>query len=323
MSVHPSLAKLYSPQDIMHGPYPARTASFTQAGYEASRHGMTPAAEDDGKNKKRIAVILVDYQHDFVDPTGTLAVDGAREDVQRFLQWFYTNAAKITTIYASLDTHLPQHIFFSNWWRHGKTGLPPKPFTEITVEQVEQGEWIPQRDPQWSRQYVQTLRESNKRVLMIWPYHTMEGTLGHMLVSPISEAIAWHSAARETQPTFVPKGRTMRTEYYGLFGAEVIDPEDEQSELNVTLLDAVMRHDEIYIAGEAKSHCVLESEKQIINRFAGQPRLMKRLNFLIDCTKSITDPTGARDFDKEANAWLKKFKEENGIQLVNSTDALK
>ena len=80
---------------------------------------------------------------------------------------------------------------------------------------------------------------------MVWPYHTMEGTLGHMLVAPISEAISWHSAARNTQPTYVVKGRTIRTEFYGIFGAEIPDPEDLESGLNVTLLSAVMKHDRV------------------------------------------------------------------------------
>ena len=63
-------------------------------------------------------MILVDYQHDFVDPTGTLYVPGSQHDVARFLTWFYANAHKITSVYASLDTHLPFQIFYSSWWKN-------------------------------------------------------------------------------------------------------------------------------------------------------------------------------------------------------------
>ena len=38
-----------------------------------------------------------------VDLTGTLYVPGSQHDVARFLTWFYTNAHKITSVYASLD----------------------------------------------------------------------------------------------------------------------------------------------------------------------------------------------------------------------------
>src|SRR5207245_11537434 len=101
--------------------------------------------------------------------------------------------------------------------------------------------WVPVLKPARPMRYVHELQEQDKKELMIWPYHTMEGTLGHMLMAPISEAIAWHSAARHSQPTYIVKGRTARTEYYGIFGAEVPDPDDPESSLNVTLLDAVMK----------------------------------------------------------------------------------
>ncbi len=153
---------------------------------------------------------------------------------------------------------------------------------------------------------------------MIWPYHTMQGTLGHMLVAPISEAIAWHSAARQTQPVYIEKGLTMRTEFYGIFGAEVPDPQSPESSLNVSLLDAVMRHDRVYIAGEAKSHCVLETERQIVEHYANRPDMLRKLYFLKDCTSSVQHP--AIDFDALAEVELARMKE-RGVNVVVSTDA--
>lgn len=327
MQTHGTFGKYFQPSDIQRGPYPARMEEFYQAGlHDRAAHRIKPASED----AVRIAVILVDYQYDFVYPkggqfpAGSLAVDGAQADVNRFLQWFYAHADRITSIYASLDTHLPHHIFFSDWWVNG-AGKHPDSYTVITAQDVADGKWKPTREPEWSERYVRLLEETHhraliegqKRELIIWPYHTLEGTLGHMLVPPISEAIAWHSAARDAQPTFVAKGRTMRTEYYGLFGAEIPDPEDPQSDMNVTLLDAVMQHDLVYIAGEAASHCVMESEKQIIVRFGSQKKLMQRLNFLTDCTSPINRGTFPQDVIK----WEARAKE-GGVQLVKSTDPL-
>src|SRR6266699_6091064 len=305
-----SAPPLFDVQDTMRGPNAPRIADFTEAGQKA---GLTPAHTD----TEKIAVILVDYQHDFVDPTGTLYVPGSQQDVARFLTWFYANAHRITSLYASLDTHLPFQIFFSSWWKNPQTGEHPQPFTPITVDDVTNMRWVPIIQPSWSIRYVHQLQQQARKDLMIWPYHTMEGTLGHMLVSPISEAIAWHSAARNTQPTYVVKGRTTRTEYYGIFGAEVPDPDDPESSLNVTLLDAVMKHDKVYIAGEAKSHCVLETERQVVGRFGHQPDLMRRLHFLRDCTSSVKHPT--IDFDALAEAELADM-ERQGIQMVMSTD---
>ncbi len=311
--VNPSTAPaLFNVKDAFRGPYPARIQEFTEAGQKA---GLTAAHED----REKIAVVLVDYQHDFVDPTGTLYVPGSQDDVARFLTWFYANAHKISSVYASLDTHLPFQIFFSSWWKDPKTGEHPQPFTPITVEDVTSMKWVPLIQPNWSIKYVHLLQQQAKKDLMIWPYHTMEGTLGHMLVSPISEAIAWHSAARNTQPTYVVKGRTIRTEYYGIFGAEVPDPDDPDSSLNVTLLDAVMKHDKVYVAGEAKSHCVLETERQLLSRFGNQPDLIKKLHFLRDCTSSVSHPV--IDFDAMAEAELAAM-ERQGVQMVLSTDPI-
>src|SRR5579872_175510 len=120
--------------EIAH--YTARIAEFTGAGRRA---GLTPASKDD----KKIAVVLVDYQHDFVDPLGTLYVPGSEADIARFLAWFYANAPRITTIYASLDTHIPFQIFYSSWWINSQTHEPPQPFTVITAQDVENGTWVP------------------------------------------------------------------------------------------------------------------------------------------------------------------------------------
>jgi len=312
MANRSSAPALFDAQDAFKGPYAPRIQAFTEAGQQA---GFTAAHGD----AEKVAVILVDYQHDFVDPTGTLHVPGSQQDVARFLAWFYANAHKISSIYASLDTHLPFQIFFSSWWKDPQTGEHPQPYTTITVDDVTNIKWLPIIEPDWSTSYVHQLQQKARKDLMIWPYHTMEGTLGHMLAAPLCEAIAWHSAARNTQPTYIEKGRTMRTEYYGIFGAEIPDPEDPDSSLNVTLLDAVMKHDRVYVAGEAKSHCVLETERQLVGRFGEQPELLKRLYFLIDCTSSVQHTV--IDLDALAEAELAEMARQ-GVQKALSTDSI-
>src|SRR6266700_2770094 len=302
----------FNPQDVFRGAYAARLETFADTG----RQAQLSAADQDSE---KIALILVDYQHDFVDPAGTLYVPGSQQDISRLLTWFYHNANKISSIYASLDTHIPYQIFFSSWWQNPRTGSHPQPYTPISAEDVNNMKWAPILQTDWSLQYIHQLQRQARKDLMIWPFHTMEGTLGHMLAAPISEAIAWHSAARTTQPTYIVKGRTIRTEYYGIFGAEIPDPEDPTSTLNTTLLDAVMKHDRVYIAGEAKSHCVLETERQLVGRFGNQPELLKRLHFLRDCTSSVQHPV--IDFDALAEAELAAMARQ-GVQMALSMDSI-
>jgi nicotinamidase/pyrazinamidase len=311
MSSFDGAPALVDEHDAWKEAYPARFQACVQAGRQA---GLSPAGHD----TERVALVLVDYQHDFTAPTGTLSVPGAQEDVARLLRWFYANAAQITTIYASLDTHLPAHIFFSAWWHDPRTGAPPPPFTPITVADVEAGRWEPVRDASWSRQYVHILAEQARKDLMIWPHHTMQGTLGQMLMAPISEAIAWHSAARSSQPVYITKGLTPRTEFYGIFGAEVPDPADARSQLNIPLLREVMLHDRVYIAGEASSHCVLATIQQLAGYCQGQPSLLKRLYVLTDCSSPVLHPT--IDFAALVTHDLALLQEQ-GVHLVKSTDA--
>jgi nicotinamidase-related amidase len=299
-------------QDAFREAYMARVPEFVEAG----RRAGLPSA---GRDEERIALVLVDYQHDFTAPTGTLSVPGAQEDVARLLRWFYASAPRITTIYASLDTHLPSQIFFGAWWNDPRNGTPPPPFTPITVADIEAGRWEPVREAPWSQHYVQVLAHQARKDLMIWPYHTMQGTLGHMLVAPISEAIAWHSAARGARPTYITKGLTPRTEFYGSFGAEVPDPGDASSDLNIPLLKQVMQHDRVYIAGEARSHCVLETIRQLAGYLREQPELLKRLHVLTDCTSSVQHPI--IDFDVLAGQELALLQGQ-GVHLVKSTDTV-
>lgn len=154
---------------------------------------------------------------------------------------------------------------------------------------------------------------------MIWPHHTMQGTLGHMLAAPLSEAIAWHSAARTTRPVYITKGLTPRTEFYGIFGAEVHDPLDPASGPNLALLDAVTRHNRVYIAGEARSHCVLETTRQLVAHLSQQPELIARLHLLNDCTSSVQHPE--IDFDALAAQELTRLQEQ-GLRIVTSETAV-
>lgn len=310
MSTQGNAPALYAAGDAYRAPYPARMADFMAAGLTA---GLAPARDDN----TTIALVLVDMQHDFVAPDGALAVPGAQDDLARLLAWLYRNAGRVTRIYLSLDTHLPSHIFYGGWWIDPRTGQHPAPFTAITVEQVERGEWAPLVEAEWSLDYVRALRQQARKDLMIWPPHTMEGTLGHMLAAPLSEAVAWHSVARDVAPVYISKGRTPRTEFYGVFGTEVPDPRDPPSALNTALLDAVMRHDRVYLAGEAKSHCVLETTRQIVARYADRPDILDRLHILTDCMSAVAHPT--IDFDALANAELAAMGE-RGVRLVASAD---
>lgn len=310
---------LFNPQDAYAGMYATRTSEFAEAGRLAR---LRPASRD----SRKVALVIVDKQWDFVHPTGNLSVPGSQDDLARLLAFIYRNVEEITSIFASLDTHREFQIFYQTWWKYMDADERPAPFTIISVNS--QGEAVdmngrrvlPVIDPRWSLgTYLPQLKTNANKDLMIWPYHCLLGSMGHNLMPALREALTFYSAARLSQINFLEKGTVPQVEHYGIFAPEVLYPKDPNGGINTAVLDAIAQNDLIYVAGEAKSHCVLETMKQLVGYFRNQPEVIRKLRFLVDCTSSVVHP--AVDFEAIAMAELKKM-EKLGVQLVLSTDQI-
>jgi nicotinamidase-related amidase len=247
--------------------------------------GLPPAAED----RARVLLLLVDCQVDFIHPQGTLSVPGAVEDTRRTIEWLYRQLDRVTTVAASLDSHIPLQIFYPTWWL-GADGAQPAPYTVITADDAAAGRWRPVYQPQWSLEYLTRLEQQAKKSLMIWPYHTMIGSVGHNLMPALYEAIMLHSAARQAQPRFFIKGMIPQTEHYSIIEPEVKPPDEPRAQPNGELLDLIPAHDRVYIAGQAKSHCVLETIASLVRHFGAGSDVVRRFHVLTDCMSSVAHP---------------------------------
>ncbi|HML20492.1 MAG TPA: cysteine hydrolase family protein, partial [Aggregatilinea sp.] len=266
----------------------------------------------------QIALLLVDMQVDFVHEDGALSVPGAVGDARRTIEWLLRNTGRVSAIAASLDSHIPLQIFFPTWWVDER-GQHPAPYTPIPCETVDAGQWQPLYEPAWSRRYVHELETDSRKQLMIWPFHTMLGTPGHALTPALYEAIAYHTAARQSQPTLVTKGSLPKTEHYSILEPEVPVPDNPQGELNVALLDMLDDYDRVYVAGQAKSHCVLETLRSVLLYYRDQPQQVAKWHVLVDCMSSVSHPE--IDFDTMANRTLEEYAQ-RGLKLVRSTDPI-
>ncbi len=291
--------------------YAPDTAAAVEYGRMA---GISPSAMD----RQRKLLLLVDAQVDFVHADGALSVLGAVDDTRRTVEWIYRHAGELTTIAASLDSHVPIQIFFPTWWIDGD-GNHPEPYTAIHSADVERGRWRPVYDPEWSTEYVEQLEQHSKKELMIWPYHVLIGTVGHSLMPALYEAIAFHTAARQSQPVFLAKGSIPKTEHYSILEPEVKVPEAPLGSLNTEFLRMMATYDRIYIVGQAKSHCVLETVSSMMRYFRDRPDIIARMRVLMDCTSSVAHPE--IDFDAIADAAFTGFAE-RGLTLTTSRDPL-
>ena len=286
-----------------------------QAAVEAGISLGLPAANNDDPS---IALVLVDMQIDFIHSDGALSVPGAVDDCRRVVEWIYRHVGRISKIFLSLDSHYPLQIFFSTWWRDA-AGVHPPPNTVISAADVEAGNWQPLYEAEWSRHYVTQLETQHRKQLMIWPFHTMVGTVGHNLSPSLYEAICFHSAARQSQPVKLTKGSIPQTEHYSILEPEVKVADHPQGGLNQALLNELDEYDLVYLAGQAKSHCVLETVNSIMRALARRPERIERLRILEDGMSSVVVP--GIDFDRLANEAYQRHRED-GLTFTSTAEAI-
>ena len=302
----------------------------------AKKNGVPSSRQDTGQS---IILCLIDMQVDFIGPPasnypGNLSVPGAVEDVQRVCQFIFDNAAKIGHIVASLDTHyLYQPFHRMNWIAGSKPasgyqeGDHPHPFTLITSQDIEKDVWRPARQISRMQQMVSKLESEHKKQLCIWPYHCELGTPGHALDPSLMETIHWHSAARSNQYDLTEKGKSQSSEHYGILKAEVEFKDDVLTLLNVDMVNKLSKADLIYFAGEARTHCCLETLNQVASIFSQKsPEVLKRIRVLEDCMSNvpdIKDGTGRTlvPFGQIATDRFNELKK-MGFQFVKSTEPI-
>lgn len=283
---------------------PTNTKAVNDILAAANKEQITPAAQD----VDTTLFVGIDYQQDFM-PKGALGVQGADGDVARVTRWMYDNLQKITRIAVSIDTHNPFQIFHPAWWED-QDGNNPTPFTAITLADLDSGKWRAVINPTTSRTYVEKLTAGGKKTLVIWPYHCLQGTTGCALDNQFSNMVYFHSVARKSVAIRLVKGMDPNTEMYG-----IIKPEyDPKNYINMDFLNKLSQYNRIVIAGEAKSHCVLESIAQILEHFKAQPEVTKRIFILEDTMSSI------QGFEQPTEAAFAEFKTKYGVNIVNTTN---
>lgn len=270
----------------------------------ANDEQLAPAKQ----NTERVLFLGIDVQQDFMD-NGVLGVPGAHGDVERMTKFIYNNMDKIANIAVSIDTHTPHQIFHPCWWVD-ENGNNPAPYTVITLADLDAGKWKPVIAPKESREYVKHLEQDGKKQLCVWSYHCIQGTTGCALENQFANMIYFHSVAKKSVVKRLVKGTDPLSEMYG-----IIKPEyDTHNYINIDFLNQLETYDKIVIAGEAKSHCVLETIKQILEHFANRPEITNKIYILGDCMSSIPG------YEQVTDDTFNNFVSVYGVNIVNSTD---
>lgn len=317
------LPSFYEPRQVREV-YIERVALVAEAA-DAYRetHRVAPAAHDE----LRVAAFGIDCQVGFSTPGASLFVPGAVEDTTRTVEWLYRNLDHITQVAFSLDTHRVFQIFHPAWWvdDHGRH---PAPFTNISLADVREGKWKPLAHPAECLDYVKQLETSGKYVLTVWPYHTLLGGVSHALVPALMEAAMFHALVRQAQTHFETKGTHAMTENYSVLSPEVRELCGQSvGAFNTAFFEMLMEFDRVYVFGQAKSHCVLSTLRDMQQHIAGtDPKLMEKIYILADATSPVPAPPidplpPALDFPRvadEAFAGLKAA----GMHIVTTRDPI-
>lgn len=268
----------------------------------AASEKTSPAADD----KHKVLLVAIDLQVDFMDD-GALPVPGAYEDVKRLTRWIYQNMSGITKIAVSLDTHIPHQIFHPCWWVD-EQGKNPPPYTVITLEDLDKCRWKAVFNPDESREYLIGLKEYGRLDLIVWPYHCIQGTKGAALEAQFANMLYAHEAARKSVPIHLVKGTDPLSEMYG-----IIKPEfDRNNFVNLSFLNLFEEYDQIIVAGQAKTHCVLRSVQQFFEHYRRRQDVLKKFFILEDCMSPIPG------FD--VNAEFAGFEADYKVKIVKSTE---
>jgi nicotinamidase/pyrazinamidase len=253
--------------------------------------------------------MIIDMQYDFCSPEGTLYVNGAKEDVLRLADFISRNDERIGHIILTQDYHDVIDISHPAFWED-KKGRHPEPFTGINLKKILAGSWQPRFHKGQAIEYIRKLETQGEFPHTIWPEHCIKGSRGAAIADEIMEPVKnWARKGRIFD--VVIKGTHPLTEHFGALKANVPVAGSPETHLNTALADKLINARTIYIAGEARSHCVATTVKQMLH-LAG---LSKKLVILEDC---MSDVTG---FEKLALPIYKKAKAE-GAKFMSSTEPI-
>lgn len=238
------------------------------------------------------ALFVIDPQNDFCENTGSLYVPGATGDMTRLAAFLHRNAANIDEIFITADDHQPNDISHPAFWVDAQ-GNNPAPFTSISAEDVKNKVFMPV-DGNVSRavDYLSKLESEGKYAHTIWPVHCLSGTCGADICKTFMDAVLEWAAQTKGYYTIVRKGAYPYSEHFGAFKAEVVNPDFPETMFNYKLADTLNKFDTIYIAGEAKSHCVANTISQL---FDTMPELVSKLVILEDAMGCVAGFEHAAD----------------------------
>jgi nicotinamidase-related amidase len=113
---------------------------------------------------------------------------------------------------------------------------------------------------------------------------------------------------------YVTKGSNILTEHYSAVQADVPDAADASTQINTRLIQTLENADLVLIAGEARTHCLANTVRDIANNF-GDNSFVSKLVLLADASSDIPG------FETHAQTFMNEMVG-RGMQVSTTTEFL-
>ncbi len=258
------------------------------------------------------ALLIIDPQNDFCHPDGALYVPGAQKDCERLAKFVINNQKDIQSIYLTEDVHPYYHISHPSYWKTA-SGETPDVLTTITYDEFLNGDYTT-NDPSvagYVEFYLQNLEARGRYKLTLWPPHCLQGSMGVAVEKNVWDAVhAWERANNGKNITYIEKSPNPNTEHYSCVQAEVPDANDPGTCTNYAFINALKDESTIFIAGEALSHCVANTIRDLSVYVP-----LSKMILLTDCASPIPG------YEYEAEKFMNEMTA-RGMQTAVSTEVV-
>jgi len=260
-------------------------------------------------------LLLIDPQNDFCDVEGAaLPVNGADADMRRVADFLRAGGSAIDDVVITLDTHPSVAIERTTFWQDAG-GSPIPAFTQITADDVRIGRYRP-RDARLTPAVLDYLRDLEARGryrLMVWPVHCVLGTWGHNIHAAVNAELSRWEEQHQRGAHKILKGMNPMTEQYSAVKADVPLASDPLTQSNQQLISLVRTAETLIIAGEAASHCVSATVRDLMEYMSAEQQ--RNTILLADCMSPVAG------FERQAKQFFESAREQ-GIQVCTSLEAL-
>jgi nicotinamidase/pyrazinamidase len=282
---------------------------------------------------KNIQLLIIDPQRSFCASVpadqqqflhdGELCVPGAWDDMVRLSKFIARYGGKLTDIHVTLDSHQTNHIAHPAWFTQVANNAPVSVFTAVSLDgdqivgqaiSLKDGSLGPKEklrcafpgQHDYTVRYLQSLVASKRYGHTIWPPHCLIGTVGATVVEPLFKAMNDWCEIYGATVNFVTKGSNPRCEHFSAVVAEVPDPMDPGTQINTDFIKVLMECDELLLSGEALSHCVANTIRDVANCFAsgGAAALGANDEFIRKCVLLKDATSSVPGFDAVGNAFI-------------------